>query len=42
MTFYRRKGAKVFAAGTVNFGTSALNPIVSALLENIWIRLLAP
>ena len=41
MTFYRRDagGAEVFAAGSMNFGGSALNPVTSSLLENLWPRL---
>ena len=40
MTFYDTDaGAKVFAAGTLNFSGSALNPMTSALLENLWRRL---
>ncbi len=41
MTFYRRAvgGAEVFAAGSMNFGGSALNPVTSSLLENLWPRL---
>ena len=40
MTFYGTDaGAKVFAAGALNFSGSALNPMTSALLENLWRRL---
>ncbi len=41
MTFYRRNagGAEVFAAGSLNFGGSTLNPVTRALLENLWQRL---
>jgi hypothetical protein len=41
MTLYRRRvgGAEVFAAGTLNFGASSLNPVTNALLENLWQRL---
>jgi hypothetical protein len=43
MTYYETpRGAKVFAAGVLNFGGSALWPDVSGLLENIWRRLSAP
>jgi hypothetical protein len=34
--------AKVFSAGTVNFGASSLHPISSGLLENLWARLRVP
>ena len=37
MTYYRTaRGAKVFAAGTINFGGAARNPVVSRLLANLW------
>jgi hypothetical protein len=42
MTFYRRNAAKVFSAGTVNFGASSLHPVISGLLENLWARLRVP
>ena len=35
-------GAKVFAAGALNFGGSALIPPVPRLLENLWTELSAP
>jgi hypothetical protein len=43
MTYYATPaGAKVFAAGTINFGgTATWNPVPS-ILENIWRRLAAP
>jgi hypothetical protein len=42
MTYYTtRAGAKVFAAGSINFGGSALWPTTSALLENLWSRLVS-
>jgi hypothetical protein len=40
MTFYRtRRGAEVFAAGSMNFGGSALWPVPSRLLDNLWAEL---
>jgi hypothetical protein len=43
MTYYEtRAGARVFAAGTINFGGTAEWPPVPALLENLWSRLAAP
>jgi hypothetical protein len=43
MTYYRtRRGAKVFAAGAMNFGGSALWPLTSRLLENLWRQLSQP
>lgn len=42
MTFYRRSGAKVFAAGTISFGAGALAPKTMRLCENLWDRLSAP
>jgi hypothetical protein len=43
MTYYRTPaGAKVFAAGTLNFGASALAPIPSQMLENLWAQLTRP
>lgn len=42
MTFYRRSGAKVFAAGTISFGASARAPTTRRLHENLWRRLAAP
>ncbi|MDQ2983973.1 MAG: hypothetical protein M3R70_08645 [Actinomycetota bacterium] len=35
-------GAKVFAAGTLNFAGTALEPGVSAVLENVWRHLARP
>ena len=41
MTYYStRSGARVFASGTLNFAGTALDPRVSALLENVWRHLL--
>ena len=43
MTYYRTaRGAKVFAAGTLNFGASALSPIPSRMLENLWLQMTQP
>ncbi len=37
MAYYTtQRGAKVFAAGTINFGGSALWPTTSKLLDNLW------
>jgi hypothetical protein len=43
MTYYEtRRDAKVFAAGALNFGGSALWPTTWRLLENLWQRLARP
>ena len=42
MTYYARRGAKVFAAGVTNFGGSASFPVPSRLLANLWTRLARP
>jgi hypothetical protein len=43
MTYYETSaGAKVFAAGALNFAASVGDPPVSTLLENVWRRLAAP
>ena len=43
MTYYETpRGAKVFAAGALNFAASADDPTVSRLLENLWARLSRP
>jgi hypothetical protein len=39
MTFYRMSGAKVFAAGTLNFGVGAQR---ATILENLWTHLSQP
>jgi hypothetical protein len=37
MTYYSTpRGARVFASGTLNFAGTALEPRISALLENVW------
>jgi hypothetical protein len=33
------RGAQVFAAGAMNFGGSAADPAVAAMIENVWLRL---
>ena len=43
MTYYETPaGAKVFAAGTLNFAASIARPEVSRLVENVWQRLARP
>ncbi len=43
MTYYESpRGAKVFAAGALNFAASVGDPTVSRLLENVWARLSRP
>jgi hypothetical protein len=42
MTYYTTRHAKVFAAGVLNLGGSALNTTVKRLLENLWVKLTAP
>lgn len=44
MTYYETaQGAKVFAAGSLNFGGSAASsPLVRRLLENLWLKLSIP
>jgi hypothetical protein len=43
MTYYETPaGAKVFAAGVINFGASLGDPAVERLLENVWARLTVP
>jgi hypothetical protein len=43
MTYYTTPdGAKVFSAGVMNFGGSALWPVVSTMLENLWSELSRP
>jgi hypothetical protein len=43
MTYYETPaGAKVFAAGALNFAASVATPPVSQLLANVWARLSAP
>jgi hypothetical protein len=43
MTYYETPaGAKVFAAGALNFAASLNRPEVARLLENVWTRLTAP
>ena len=43
MTYYETAaGAKVFSAGVMNFGGSALWPTVTRMLENLWERISVP
>src|SRR6266540_1906112 len=43
MTYYETlRGAKVFAAGSLNFGASLGRPEVDRLLRNVWARLSVP
>jgi hypothetical protein len=43
MTYYEAPaGAKVFAAGALNFGASLGRPEVDRLLANVWARLSVP
>jgi N,N-dimethylformamidase beta subunit-like protein len=43
MTYYEnRAGAKVFAAGALNFAASLDDPAAARLLENVWARLSRP
>jgi hypothetical protein len=43
MTYYETAaGARVFAAGVVNFAASITDPAVSRLVDNVWSRLTEP
>jgi hypothetical protein len=42
MTYYESGSAKVFAAGAIDFGGTAMLPTVRRLLENLWARLAVP
>ena len=43
MTYYEtRRGARVFSAGTINFGGSTWFPVPRRMLENLWRRLSVP
>jgi hypothetical protein len=43
MTYYETPtGAKVFAAGALNFAASLDRPEVRQLVENVWARLSRP
>ena len=43
MTYYETPaGAKVFAAGALNFASSLGQPVVDRLLANVWARLTIP
>jgi hypothetical protein len=40
MTYYETSAdAKVFAAGSLNVAASIGEPVVSRLVENVWVRL---
>jgi hypothetical protein len=43
MTYYETAaGAKVFAAGAINFAATATQQPVSTMLQNLWTRLSVP
>jgi hypothetical protein len=43
MTYYgTARGARVFSAGVMNFGGSALWPVISTMLQNLWQKLSTP
>ena len=42
MTYYERRGAKVFAAGAFSLAAASWNPDVQPLLENLWQHLSQP
>jgi hypothetical protein len=43
MTYYETPaGAKVFAAGALNFAASIGDPVVARILDNVWARLSSP
>jgi hypothetical protein len=43
MTYYETSGgAKVFAAGALNFASSIGDPVVARLVENVWAHLSRP
>lgn len=42
MTYYSRGGAKVFAAGTMDFESAVGHPPFQQLLENLWQRMAEP
>jgi hypothetical protein len=43
MTYYETPaGAKVFAAGALNFAASIGEPAVAQIVENVWSRLSHP
>jgi hypothetical protein len=42
MTYYARGGAKVFAAGTMDFEAAIGHPPFQQLLENLWQRMAEP
>ena len=42
MTYYERGGAKVYAAGTLDFPSALNYPQFRQLLANLWTRLATP
>ena len=42
MTYYEAGAAKVFAAGAIDFGGTAMLPTVRRMLENLWARMAIP
>ena len=43
MTYYETPaGAKVFAAGALNFAASLGDPVVARIMDNLWARLSVP
>lgn len=42
MTYYSRRGAKVFSAGTLDFESAIGHPPFEQLLENLWVRMAEP
>jgi hypothetical protein len=42
MTYYEAGSAKVFSAGAIDFGGTAMQPAVRRMLENLWTRMASP
>jgi hypothetical protein len=42
MTYYEAGAAKVFSAGAIDFGGTAMLPSVRRMLENLWARMASP
>ena len=42
MTYYESGSAKIFAAGAIDFGGTAMLPVVRRMLENLWARMATP
>ena len=42
MTYYESGSARVFAAGAIDFGGTAMLPAVRRMLENLWARMATP